>query len=49
MGSFSVIAHAATQAVKANPVFYVPIKRFVFPLIQTARHLMVLNTSILDV
>jgi Glycosyltransferase 61 len=41
MGSFSVIAHAATQAVKANPVFYVPIKRFVFPLIQTARHLMV--------
>jgi hypothetical protein len=41
MGSFSVIAHAATQAVKANPVFYVPIKRFVFPLIQAARHLMV--------
>ncbi len=41
MGSFSVIAHAATQAVKANPIFYVPIKRFVFPLIQAARHLMV--------
>ena len=41
MGSFSVIAHAATQAVKANPIFYVPIKRCVFPLIQAARHLMV--------
>jgi hypothetical protein len=36
--SFSVIAHAATQAVKANPAFYVPIKRFVVPLIQAVRH-----------
>jgi Glycosyltransferase 61 len=41
MGSLSAITHAATQAVKANPVLYVPVKRFVFPLIQAARHLAV--------
>ena len=41
MGSFSAIAHAATQAVKGNPVLYLPVKRFIFPFIQAVRHLSV--------
>ena len=39
MSSFSAVAGAAAQFVKGTPAVYVPVKRFLVPVLRAARHL----------